>query len=435
MPWDGTTLWHGAWTPGTAFAPTAVAGGIDESISQPRFRPDGTLVFLTDASGFWCPTTADGTVLAPPGFDYGNPDWQFGQSLYGFTPSGDMFAVRHEPDGERLGAVVGVGAAAIFTPFDLPFGVIHAMAVDATRLVLLAGSATDALAIVSVDRSSGRCSVVQQSRPGGALPVTVSLPRAIHFPGGDGHTSHAYYYPPANEIFTGLPDELPPLIVLSHGGPTSACSPVYDVGKQFFTSRGIAVCDVNYGGSTGYGRVYRNRLRGTWGILDVQDCVAAAQHLVAQGLADPKRLVIRGGSAGGYTTLQALATTTVFAAGASHYGVSDLALLASDTHKFESRYLDRLVGPYPAAADVYTARSPLAHADRITCPVIFFQGLDDPVVPPNQAERMVDALKSRNVPVTYLTFEGTAKHSSLLIMTLKYLYFNICIYLSLFVLI
>jgi dipeptidyl aminopeptidase/acylaminoacyl peptidase len=228
----------------------------------------------------------------------------------------------------------------------------------------------------------------------------------ISFEGGDGADSHAFFYPPANDDYEAPEGSLPPLIVLSHGGPTSAIAAVYDAGKQFFTSRGFGVVDVNYGGSSGYGRAYRNRLWDQWGILDVADCVAAARHLVAEGLADPSRLVIRGGSAGGYTTLAALATTDVFAAGSSHYGVSDLAGLASDTHKFESRYLDRLIGAWPEDAAVYAARSPLAHADQIRCPVIFFQGLDDAIVPPSQAEQMVAALSERGVPVAYLAFEG-----------------------------
>ena len=224
--------------------------------------------------------------------------------------------------------------------------------------------------------------------------------------GGDGLESHAYFYPPLNDDYVAPAGTLPPLIVLSHGGPTAAATPVYDVGKQFFTSRGFGVVDVNYGGSSGYGRAYRSRLNDQWGVLDVADCVAAARFLCGQGEADPARLVIRGGSAGGFTTLAALSTTDVFAAGSSHYGVGDLSALASDTHKFESRYLDRLIGAWPDAAALYEARSPLAHAAQIRCPMIFFQGLDDAIVPPNQAEEMVEALRSQEIPVAYLTFAG-----------------------------
>jgi len=231
-----------------------------------------------------------------------------------------------------------------------------------------------------------------------------SQPRTIRFPSAGGRTSHAYYYPPQNPDFTAPSGTLPPLLVESHGGPTSRTQPSFDAQVQFWTSRGFAVVDVNYGGSSGYGRAYRNLLRGSWGIVDVEDCIAAARWLVQEGLADPDRMAIRGGSAGGYTTLCALAFHDVFRAGASHYGVADLEALAADTHKFESRYCDSLVGPYPEAREIYRDRSPIHHTDRLSCPIILFQGLLDPVVPPSQAEAMIAALQAKKIPYAYVTY-------------------------------
>ncbi|MCY3966694.1 MAG: prolyl oligopeptidase family serine peptidase [Acidobacteria bacterium] len=237
-------------------------------------------------------------------------------------------------------------------------------------------------------------------------PRYLSTGQPIDFPSADGRRAYAFFYPPKNDDALPPAGARPPLIVKSHGGPTSAAEHVYDPGVQYWTSRGFAVVDVNYGGSTGHGRAYRESLRGRWGIVDVEDCAAAAEALADRGEADAARLLIRGGSAGGYTTLAALAFKDTFAAGASHYGVADLAALARDTHKFESRYLDRLVGPYPERADLYRERSPLSARDGFSCPVVFFQGDEDRIVPPNQAEAMVEALRARGLPVAYLLFEG-----------------------------
>jgi dipeptidyl aminopeptidase/acylaminoacyl peptidase len=233
-----------------------------------------------------------------------------------------------------------------------------------------------------------------------------ALPEAISFLTAGGATAHALFYPPTNPEMAGPDGEAPPLLVLIHGGPTAAARPLLSLGRQYWTSRGFAVADVNYRGSTGYGRAYRNLLQGQWGIADVEDCVAVCEFLVARGDVDPSRLCIRGGSAGGFTTLAALTFHEVFAAGASHFGVADLGALAADTHKFESRYLDSLVGPWPEARATYEERSPIFHTDRIDRPLAVFQGLDDPVVPPNQAEMIVGALRDKGVPVAYLAFEG-----------------------------
>jgi dipeptidyl aminopeptidase/acylaminoacyl peptidase len=232
----------------------------------------------------------------------------------------------------------------------------------------------------------------------------VSLPKAISFPTSGGATSHGLLYLPQSPDCQASDDERPPLLVICHGGPTGSTSTALSLNIQFWTTRGFAVLDVNYRGSTGYGRAYRKALDGQWGVVDVEDCVAGARMLAAQSLVDGKRMAIRGSSAGGFTVLCALAFHDVFAAGASYYGVSDLEALARDTHKFESRYLDSLVGPYPERRDVYRARSPIHAADRLSCPVIFFQGLQDRVVPPAQAENMVAALRSRDLVAPLVLF-------------------------------
>jgi dipeptidyl aminopeptidase/acylaminoacyl peptidase len=233
--------------------------------------------------------------------------------------------------------------------------------------------------------------------------LSVAEPIEFETPSG---RSYAFFYPPRNDAFRAPSGERPPLLVKSHGGPTAQASSAYSPGIQFWTSRGFAVVDVNYGGSSGFGRQYRQRLEGRWGIVDVLDCIAAAQALVARGRVDPARLIIRGGSAGGYTTLAALTFHEVFRAGASHYGIGDLEALARDTHKFESRYLDSLVGPYPEERERYRERSPIHHVERLSCPAIFFQGLEDRVVPPSQAEAMVEALRRKGLPVAYVAFAG-----------------------------
>jgi dipeptidyl aminopeptidase/acylaminoacyl peptidase len=234
----------------------------------------------------------------------------------------------------------------------------------------------------------------------------LSIPQAVEFPTEKGLRAHAFFYPPQNRDYTASGGERPPLIVRSHGGPTSAASTAFSLGIQYWTSRGIAVLDVNYGGSTGYGRAYRQRLNGKWGIVDVDDCVNGARYLVEQSRVDEKRLAIAGGSAGGYTTLAALTFRNFFKAGASYFGISDLEALAKDTHKFESRYLDSMIGPYPERRDLYSERSPIRFTERLSCPMVLFQGLEDKIVPPNQAEMMFDAVRKKGLPVAYIPFEG-----------------------------
>jgi dipeptidyl aminopeptidase/acylaminoacyl peptidase len=260
--------------------------------------------------------------------------------------------------------------------------------------------------ILAVDPVSGAAEIIQRSATLQIDPGYISIPRPIKFPTENGLSAYALFYPPLNQDFAAPAEELPPLIVISHGGPTGATVAALSLSIQFWTSRGFGVVDVNYGGSSGFGRAYRQRLNGQWGVVDVQDCINAAKYLIAQGFADPKRVAVRGGSAGGYTTLVGLTMYDFFAAGASHFGLADLVPFVKDTHKFESRYLDRLIGPYPEQAELYRQRSPVNYAHQINCPVILFQGLEDKVVPPSQAEIMVRALEARRIPHAYLAFEG-----------------------------
>ena len=273
-------------------------------------------------------------------------------------------------------------------------------------MLFIGASSTDTTSIVSLDLATKRFEVLRRSRETAVDAGYISAPRAVEFPTEGGLTAHGNFYPPQNRDYAAPENEKPPLLVMSHGGPTSSSSASLKYSIQYWTSRGIAVLDVNYGGSSGYGRAYRERLNGQWGIVDVDDCVNGARYLAERGEVDGNRLAIRGGSAGGYTTLCALTFRDAFKAGASHYGISDLEALAKDTHKFESRYLDRLIGPYPERRDLYIERSPIHFTDRLSCPMILFQGLEDKVVPPNQAEKMVEAVRAKKLPVAYLTFEG-----------------------------
>jgi dipeptidyl aminopeptidase/acylaminoacyl peptidase len=304
---------------------------------------------------------------------------------------------------DRLSILAADGTVA---DVDVPFTSIGSVQVSGDGIVAIAGSPTAGGAVVRIALPSGEVELLKTSRASSVDPAYVSVPEAIEYPTEGGRTAHAFFYAPVNPEFTSPGGELPPLIVMSHGGPTSATTSVLDLGRQYWTSRGFAVVDVNYGGSTGYGREYRDRLQGSWGIVDVDDCVHAARWLADQGRVDGERMVIRGGSAGGYTTLAALAFRDVFAAGASHFGVADAEALAKDTHKFESRYLDGLIGPYPEARDVYVERSPIHHTDSLDKPMILFQGLEDKVVPPEQAEMMAEALRAKGIPFAYVPFEG-----------------------------
>jgi dipeptidyl aminopeptidase/acylaminoacyl peptidase len=413
MPWVGTQLWLADIGPdGSLAAPRLVAGGLAESIFQPQWSPDGMLYFVSDRTGWWNLYRRDpdaGTIhpLCPRDAEFGRAQWNFGQSTYAFLSADQLVCTFHEA-GRGWLARLDI-ASGNLVPLDLPYTDFGAIRVAGGRIVCRAGSPTDPTAIALIDPANGAVEVLRQSAPAASddsLRRYFSVAQHLAFATENGLTAYANYYPPANPDHMAPPGEKPPLVVKCHGGPTASASSVLSLGIQYWTSRGIAVLDVNYGGSTGYGRAYRERLKGGWGVVDVDDCVNATRHVIAQGLADGERAVITGGSAGGYTVLAALACRDVFKGGASYYGVSDVAALARDTHKFESRYLDWLIGPYPERADLYRERSPLTHADGLDRPVIFFQGAEDRVVPPNQTEMMVEALRRRGIPVGYLLFAG-----------------------------
>ena len=411
MPWDATTLWvadidfgpdpaHEGPHLGPA---TAVAGGPDESVTQPVWSPAGDLLYVSDRSGWWNLYDSAGSALAPMEAEFAGPDWTFGNSSYGFGPDGRLVASWSSPAGARLGIRGEDGRLA---QYGFPFTSYSSLVPVAGGVVAVAASPTIPAAVVRLTWADGAVRVLRASREVTLAEASISVPQPVDFPTGDGETAHALLYLPANADYRAPEGERPPVIVTIHGGPTSAAQGVFNPAVQYWTTRGFAVADVDYRGSSGYGRAYRRRLDGAWGVADVEDCAAVVAELDRQGLVDGRRAVIRGGSAGGFTVLAALAFTDRFAAGASHYGVADLELLARDTHKFEARYLDGLVGPWPEAAEVYRQRSPIHHVEGITSPLILFQGLEDMVVPPRQSELMYEALAARGVPVAYLAFEG-----------------------------
>ena len=409
MPWDGCELWTGEFaSDGSLEDRQLVAGGINESIFQPEWSPDGTLYFVSDRSGWWNihRTDHDGTVecVCEMAAEFGAPQWVFGLSTYAFESTERIVCGFAERGIWHLGAIDT--HARKLDRIETPYTEISFVRASAGRAVFRAGSPTVPFSIVEMDLATGATKVLQRANKLTIDAGYLSEPQPIEFPTENELTAYGFFYPPKNRDFAAPANQKPPLLVKSHGGPTSATIAVLMLGIQYWTSRGIAVLDVNYGGSTGYGRAYRERLNGTWGIVDVDDCCNGAKFLAARNDADGDRLMIDGGSAGGYTTLCALTFRDVFKAGASHYGVSDLEALELDTHKFESKYSDGLVGPYPERRDLYIERSPLYFAEQLSCPVIFFQGLEDKVVPPNQAEMMVEALRKKGVPVAYVAFEG-----------------------------
>jgi dipeptidyl aminopeptidase/acylaminoacyl peptidase len=408
MPWDGTELWLGELvSDGSLGASERVAGGVDESIFQPEWSPDGVLHFVSDRTGWWnLYRWIDGRVepLHEMEAEFGYPQWAFGLSQYAFESAGRIICAYADEGVWHLASLDT--ALRSLESIETPYAEIWSVRAAPGRAVFAAGSPNEPPSIVELHLATGQLEVLHRSSDVALDEGYLSRPEAIEFPTEHGLTAHALFYAPQNPNFVGPPGEQPPLIVMSHGGPTGSTSTTARVGIQYWTSRGIAVLDVNYGGSTRYGRAYRERLKGQWGVVDVDDCVNGALYLVERGEVDSQRLAIRGGSAGGYTTLCALTFRDLFSAGASYFGVSDLEALAEETHKFESRYLDSMIGPYPERRDLYEKRSPINFTDRLLCPVIFFQGLEDQVVPPNQAELMVEALRTRGVPVAYVAFEG-----------------------------
>jgi dipeptidyl aminopeptidase/acylaminoacyl peptidase len=408
MPWDGTELWLGRLDGAGAIADARkVAGGQEESVLQPEWSPDGRLYFVSDPTGWWNLYRLNADSAEPVlemEAEFGRPQWTFGTVTYAFESPQRIVCSYTRQGTWRLG-LLDITSGEL-TPVESRFTDIAAIKASAGRAFFIGASAAEPRSIIRLDLATGEEQVLKRSTDLEMEPGYLSMPEPVEFRTEGGLTAHALFYPPRNRDFRGPPGEKPPLIVHSHGGPTGATSPAFNLSLQYWTSRGFAIVDVNYGGSTGYGREYRERLKGWWGVVDVEDCVNAALHLVKQGLVDGDRLAIAGGSAGGYTTLCALAFRTEFKAGASHFGVGDLEALAKETHKFESRYLDSLIGPYSERRDLYLERSPIHNVHGLDCPTIFFQGLEDRIVPPNQAESMVEALKQKGVPVAYVAFEG-----------------------------
>ena len=409
MPWDGTELWIADVKPdGSLGQAEKIAGGLEESIYQPEWSPDGELYFCFDRTGWWNLHrwhNNEVEALYPMEAEFGLPQWGFGSHTFVFE-SQDRIVCAYTKNGLWNLASLNLRKKTL-EPIETSISQIDRgnIAVKNGQVFLIGGSATEPSSIVRIDLSSRATEILHRSREITVGKEYISIPNAIEFPTESGRTAFAFFYPPKNPEYEAPQTEKPPLLVVSHGGPTSASPSTLRYEIQYWTSRGIGVVDVNYGGSTGYGREYRKRLNDQWGIVDVQDCVNATRYLAGHGQADGERLGIRGGSAGGYTTLCALAFTSTFKAGASYFGVSDLELLAKDTHKFESRYLDKLVGPYPERRDIYRARSPIDHVDGISSALILFQGLEDKVVPPDQSEKIFQALKAKGLPVAYIPYE------------------------------
>ncbi|MFQ5665045.1 MAG: S9 family peptidase [Candidatus Binatia bacterium] len=408
MPWDGSELWVAELTAqGVTRQARRIAGGAGESIFQPEWSPGSVLHFVSDRTGWWNLSRWRGERCEPlceRAAEFGRPQWVFGQSTYAFESAARLICSYTQQGTWHLAVIAGDPPA--LEPLDVPYPEITAVRAAPGRVVLCAGSPAEPLSITKRDLRTQGLAVLRRSSTIRIDPGYISKPEAIAFPTANGQTAYGWFYPPANRDYVGPTGTQPPLLVMSHGGPTAAASVALNVTIQYWTSRGIAVLDVNYGGSSGYGRAYRQRLDGQWGVVDVEDCVNGARELVRRGLVDSHRLGIRGSSAGGYTTLCALTFRDVFKAGASYYGIGDLETLAKETHKFESHYDERLVGHYPKRRDLYRSRSPIHFTDRLRCPVIFFQGLEDKVVPPSQAEAMVAALRARKLPVAYVAFAG-----------------------------
>ncbi|HST82546.1 MAG TPA: prolyl oligopeptidase family serine peptidase [Kineosporiaceae bacterium] len=421
MPWDSTELWVGdlvteAGSRGLVQLtnPRQVAGTAQESLVQPEWGPDGSLYVVSDRSDWWNvyrATTlgpeAELVAVHPLTAEVGQPAWIFGQSRY-LVGEATIWMTYSSAKGAHLVTVTGSSVR----DDVLPFLALASLRLDGSRIVAIGTRATAGPVVIAIDgahqQSGGNLTFTVLNEPAGSelAESAISVPQWIDFPSADGRTAHALLYLPTSAEVAPPAGEKPPLLVTVHGGPTAAASPAFKLATQYWTTRGFAVVDVDYGGSTGYGRPYRRLLDGAWGIVDVEDACAAATWLAEQGLVDPNRLAIRGQSAGGFTTLAALATRDVFAAGASHFGVADLSALAKETHKFELRYLDGLIGPWPEAAQIYAERSPLSQIEGFNRPLIVLQGAEDAVVPPSQAEAIVDALAAKHVPHAYLLFPG-----------------------------
>ncbi|HEY1753144.1 MAG TPA: prolyl oligopeptidase family serine peptidase [Caulobacteraceae bacterium] len=408
MPWDATRLYVADLTPAGLANRREVAGGDAVSVLEPQWGEDGALTWISDESGWWNLYDDRGGArrpILPREAEFAGPLWTLGQANYALMGAGKIVAAARKAGGEGLLLIDAAAGTAqtIAVPFASVSGIQR---LDATRIAAIAHSATETSALVIVDVATGACEVVRRPSPASLAEPLVSRAEPISFPSAGGRTAHALFYPPQNPGFAAPAGEAPPLIVQAHGGPTAGASGAFSLGVQYWTTRGFALVDVDYGGSSGYGRAYRQLLDGQWGVVDVEDVIAAARHLAGAGRVDPKRIAIHGGSAGGFTVLAALSQSDVFAAGGDFYGVADLEALARDTHKFESRYLDGLIGPWPAAKATYDARSPINRLDGFTAPLLILQGAEDPIVPPNQAYMIRDALKAKGAPVAMIEFPG-----------------------------
>lgn len=407
MPWDGTELWVADFSAEGLSNLRKVAGGDSESIFQPQWSPDGVLYYVSDKSNWWNLYRLENNQsvpIYPLAAEFGLPQWVFGMATWGFH--GDHIIAAYQTEGRwRLIQLPLHGGEAEELPFEA--AQISTLRTGKNFVAFAAGFPTDSQKIVKYDLTTHEAHLV-----GGVVldpsidPGYFSEAELISFPSAQGRTAYAFYYAPKNKDYQAPAGESPPLLVKSHGGPTGQCTGAFSWTIQYWTSRGFAVLDVNYGGSTGYGRAYRQLLNNGWGIVDREDCEYGAKYLVSVGLADKNRLAIDGGSAGGYTTLCALTFGNTFKVGASYFGVSDLTALTKDTHKFEARYNDKLVGPYPEAQALYDERSPVHHVDRLNCPVIFFQGTEDKIVPPSQAMMMYEALQARGLRTKLVMYEG-----------------------------
>ena len=411
MPWDRAQLFCATLDAEGTLVETVAAPLPEVSAPQQlRWSANGVLYFINDPDGWWnLYRWCDGAVEAvlEVEAEIAGPPWTLGESSYDFTEDGALVCAWSEGGRARLGRVELDTLSRFEVELPAHFSGLSEVSAQGTSVICRASSTTTSAAVVQIALDGG--GVVREFCRESACeidPAMIAVAEAITFE-SDGGEAHAYFYAPKNNQFSAPEGTRPPLLVRSHGGPTSEFASAFNLGVQYWTSRGVAVLDVNYGGSSGYGRAYRERLMGQWGIVDVQDCIAGARALITRGLVDPEKTAINGGSAGGYTTLAVLTSDQdVFKAGASYYGVSELLALARDTHKFESRYLDNLIAPLPEGEAVYNERSPLRRVDGLSCPIIFFQGDEDRVVPPNQAQMMVDALREKKLPVTYLLFEG-----------------------------
>jgi len=408
MPWDGTELWTADLTAdGAVETPRLIAGASDESVLMPVWSPEGTLHLVSDRTGFWNIyrwTGSKAESVCPMSAETAGPQWVFGLSTYAFESEHRIVCAFTSGGTSHLGLIDTVRAK--LRVLRTPYSDIGSVGATSDKAFFLGGSFDEPVSVVELNLHDGSVRVIHRPKVARVGPGFLSKPRHIQFQTTGRKRAYALLYLPRNRDFRAPAGSRPPLLVISHGGPTAQTRTFYSLGVQAWTSRGFAVLDVNYGGSTGYGREYRERLSGQWGVVDVDDCCNGALSLVRKGLVDGNKLAIRGGSAGGYTTLCALAFRKTFNAGASYFGVSDAEGLAKDTHKFESHYEDKLIAPYPEGRQTYRDRSALYHPEGISAPMIFFQGLEDVIVPPGQAETMVESLRKRGVPVAYIPFEG-----------------------------